>query len=194
MALLTGTVGYGILLSGRAQMPKCSKCGENKELDQFFIRRDRPGSHKSECKTCSSKRNKAWREARALDPDKMTKHKKDRTDYFNNTLSGAMHRKYKRIMLSIKRGRGVECTLTVTDLVDLFKEQNGRCALSGRLMLFPNGKQQADAVSVDRVDCNKGYTKDNVRLVTFQANCARGAWSDDQLWEFCNSVIERRGK
>lgn len=194
MQHLTDVLGCGILSDRGPTMPVCSKCKEEKDISQFRPRSDRPGSHKSECNACASARNKKWREDRALDPDKMAKYRKDRTDYFNNTVNGAMHRKYRRIMLSIKRGRGMECTITVTDLVDIFRAQGGKCALSGRPMQFPNGAQQADAVSVDRLDPNKGYTRDNIRLVTFQANCARGAWSDDQLLDFCNSVIERRGK
>lgn len=33
-------------------MKKCTKCGEEKDLSCFYLRKDRPCNHRSECKKC----------------------------------------------------------------------------------------------------------------------------------------------
>lgn len=45
------------------------------------------------------------------------------------------------------------------------------------------------APSVDRIDSSKGYTRDNVRLVIFAANCAMGSWGEDYLYGWAKSFI-----
>lgn len=175
-------------------MKTCVKCLREKPLTEFTIRRDRgEGARMARCKTCKGEQVKAWTEARNADPEKFKAWKDHRQEYFNTTVSGAMHRKYRRMMLAIKRGRNVECTITIPDLVMMFREQGGICPTTGWAMTFPDGTMRPDAVSIDRIDATKGYHLGNVRLVAWQANSALGPWGDIQLHKFCKSVVERNG-
>jgi len=62
-------------------------------------------------------------------------------------------------------------TITLKDLIQLYYEQNGRCKLSGeKLSLLPNSPLK---ISIDRIDSNKGYIKDNIQLVTKIVNQAK---------------------
>lgn len=86
--------------------------------------------------------------------------------------------------------RDLEFDLSVEDLQDIDKKQNGKCALSGITLEFRNqyGPSQPYQASVDRIDHNKGYTKDNVRLICIMANYCRNGYTDKDVIEFCRAV------
>ena len=44
--------------------------------------------------------------------------------------------------------------------------------------------------SIDRIDPEKGYTKDNVRLVSYWYNRTRNNWGDKLTVEMCQRVAE----
>ena len=44
--------------------------------------------------------------------------------------------------------------------------------------------------SIDRVDSDKGYVKDNVQLVTARTNLAKGNMSNEEFLEFCQMVTK----
>lgn len=73
----------------------------------------------------------------------------------------------------LKNGR-VECginTLTIEQLLELYKKQKGQCSISGvELSLLKNSNY---IVSIDRINSNKGYTIDNIHLVTKIVNQAK---------------------
>jgi len=48
------------------------------------------------------------------------------------------------------------------------------------------------AMSVDRIDPNKGYIKGNIRLVSRWYNIARSNWGDKFVLEMCQRVIKSR--
>jgi hypothetical protein len=50
----------------------------------------------------------------------------------------------------------------------LYKEQGGKCALSGQEMTFE--RYCENVVSVDRIDSSRGYVKGNIHLTTWWAN------------------------
>ena len=50
----------------------------------------------------------------------------------------------------------------------LYKEQGGKCALSGQKMTLK--RYCENAVSVDRIDSSRGYVKGNIHLTTWWAN------------------------
>jgi len=49
-----------------------------------------------------------------------------------------------------------------------------------------------DRASLDRIDSNKGYVKGyvkgNVQFIAFQVQCAKHAFSSEQLMKLCESV------
>jgi hypothetical protein len=83
--------------------------------------------------------------------------------------------------------------ITLDDVIAKYHKQRGRCALSGQPFNFeflpPGSGRKPDAVSIDRINPAKGYTKDNIRLVWAQANIARNAWSDQQLLKLALGIV-----
>ena len=51
--------------------------------------------------------------------------------------------------------------------------------------------QNPTKVSIDRIDSNIGYHVGNLQLVTWQINCAKNIWSNEQLIEVCIAVAEK---
>ena len=79
--------------------------------------------------------------------------------------------------------------VTPKQLRELWQRQAGRCAVTGRDLVVLQGMQHLNSPSVDRIDREKGYTLDNIRLVTYQTNCARLFGTDEQLRSFCRDVL-----
>lgn len=80
--------------------------------------------------------------------------------------------------------------LVLEDLYDLYKEQGGRCALTGFKMTYNPSKEFLDTnISADRIDNKKGYRKGNVRLVCRRMNVMRMDLTDSALREWCHLVL-----
>lgn len=77
--------------------------------------------------------------------------------------------------------------LTEEDLQSLLEKQFNKCALTG-IQFDLNSKW--DKPSLDRIDPSKGYSKDNIRLVTWRVNHCKGELSDYEFVEMCMSVAE----
>ena len=74
----------------------------------------------------------------------------------------AWQRKYKQ-----GREEAGMCSLTLTDLEQMYIKQRGRCYYSGLPMTFTSGMWKA---SPERLDNNKGYVEGNVVLVCLEFN------------------------
>ena len=59
---------------------------------------------------------------------------------------------------------------------NLFINQKGKCYWYGIVMELDSIKNSRNPakVTIDRLDCTKGYSKDNVVLTCYAANCGRG--------------------
>lgn len=94
----------------------------------------------------------------------------DYSKQVNLDKSGTTFMGYKGIYLSyfteIKKKaeiRNLDFNLKIEDFWNLFVKQGGKCAITGiRLRLGFKKKQTA---SLDRIDSNKGYNKDNIQWV-----------------------------
>jgi len=86
--------------------------------------------------------------------------------------------------------RGFPFSLTVDDLVKLWENQDGRCALSGiKMELATKGQHEPWLASLDRIDSQGGYVLENVRLVTWMVNRALASWGDERFLEMCRAVV-----
>ena len=81
-----------------------------------------------------------------------------------------------------------EFTLTIKDILELKKTQNNLCVLSGKELIWER-KSGFNQASVDRIDNNKGYIKDNIQLVCFKINRSRSDLEIDEFIELCRSVV-----
>lgn len=102
-----------------------------------------------------------------------------------------------RMQLSQAKARakkkGLEFDLDVAWMRDKLKEQNGCCAISGVKLKASKSpgrsKTHKHTATFDRIDPNKGYTKDNVQILTYIANVCKNAFTQEDVMEFAFSVV-----
>jgi len=74
---------------------------------------------------------------------------------------------YNRLKYRAKQ-KGIPFTLTMTDLNDLSIPLT--CPVLGIPLRTERGRQTDNSISIDRIDSNKGYTPDNIIVVSWKAN------------------------
>lgn len=147
---------------------QCSKCGEIKSENDFY---ENQRGHR--CKECVLKITRDYKRKKRLNPEHRKKEgikqKERRVRLWQNTL---LH--------DSKRGK-IEHTLTVNDINEIFKNQNGLCYWFNVPLIPSDKKKHPQQPSLDRIDGNKGYTKDNVVLCCYSANIGRNE-NDLETW------------
>ena len=87
--------------------------------------------------------------------------------------------------------RGIkEFTITAEDLISLYREQEGRCVVSGVILTHHkdgHGNKEFN-ISIDRIDNTLGYTLDNVRLVAYRLNMMRGGLTNDMFYWWVRTI------
>ena len=72
--------------------------------------------------------------------------------------------------------KGIEYSLVKEDL-----PLPATCPVLGIPLFYTKGKRTDNTPSVDRIDPTRGYTKDNVVVVSWKANNMKGSMSFDEL-------------
>lgn len=100
--------------------------------------------------------------------------------------NSTLHRTLKSILGGIKRSekrmkKGFDLTLDF--LLCLWEEQEGKCAITGIEMTHKKGKGTHffSNLTIDRIDSNIGYIKENVQLACMWANVAKGACTTEEF-------------
>ena len=129
----------------------------------------------------------------------------DSPRYQYNECKGCLHkrhRKYnrepayriKRIIRDARanaKRRGLDFSIDAKDLLDIYENQGGKCALSGHEMTLGSSDDlelRRYAASPDRIDNERGYTNDNVWLVCQHANSMKSSTNLEDFIEWCRAV------
>jgi len=165
----------------------CNVCEQSLPITEYHKRATGRSGHMTTCKSCTSARaalrykekkqhilavGKKWRE-------------KQRTD-----IHGNFELYFKRLVKRVK-------TLSVEDCLDLYKKQNGLCAISGvplTCIVGELGEHPKTNASLDRIvhgEVGGQYTKDNVRLVCAIVNYMRLNQSDEELLWWSHQIVQK---
>jgi hypothetical protein len=153
----------------------CSICKENKSIDDFNKNSATNNGLQSHCKDCGHNLSKKR----------------------FSTLDGFMLRLYHNVVHNLKkRAKNLECEITKEDLINLYNKQEGYCKLSGIKMTHlayttkgNNNVLNPWNVSVDRIDSTKGYTKNNIQLVSVLINRMKSDQKDEQFYDMCQLIV-----
>jgi len=153
----------------------CTGCGVYKTADSFYVSNSKRNTLKLTyvCIECSKRKIKTYRE----------------------TENGYWVGLWNNLSGNAKR-RNIEVSITKEDLKSLWELQGGLCAVTGvpmqKASASKSGVKNQFRASVDRIDNEKGYTIDNVRMVCSQVNVMRMDLTDDQLRFWCSAVVKEK--
>ncbi len=143
----------------RLPVKRCSKCNENKTLDQFSKKLGKI------CKSCCSKYDSKYRNT------------------FNGFFKDMLNSMKKHANTRLDK-RGI-IEINKEDLINLWHKQEGKCYYSGIVM---NCKTNHNwKCSPERLDPNIGYTKENTVLVCLEFNIQK-QWSLNKMESLINLV------
>lgn len=104
--------------------------------------------------------------------------------FFNRTISKTKWR--------VKNsGRGFY--IDIDDIMNLYKKQNGKCALTGKTLEFTRGGDfgygcNPNAATIDRINSDIGYWPDNIQLTRWIANCAKNSTDNGEFINLCHDI------
>lgn len=189
----------------------CTECNVTKPITEFSVTRRkskqvlRNGStfkrslnsstpeitYNTYCKTCCSLRAKEFR--------RKYKETTGSSDYRGSGLNTQYSKEDRPLMSAIRRRltqskcnakrTGVVIDLTERYLYEIFKKQQGKCALSGVPMLIDGNTNLR--LSLDKIIPENGYVVGNVQWTIFAANRAKGDLTTKDFIRLCGLVIER---
>lgn len=88
------------------------------------------------------------------------------------------------------KDRNLEWSLSFDDLDALWEKQEGKCIFTGTVMCTKSGA--INKGSLDRIDSNKGYMKDNVQFTCSDINFAKKNKTDEDFIKMCLAVVNHR--
>ncbi len=101
--------------------------------------------------------------------------------FFNDFKRNSAGEKSRR-----KLRRNIDFSITIEYMWELFLQQNKKCALTGiELIMRPARIRTA---SIDRIDCKKGYTTENVQWVHKDINRMKNIFDQEYFIETCKKV------
>jgi hypothetical protein len=188
---------------------KCSRCKRMLELGFFYIDK-KTREHESECAQCKKvfntndyylgsicKRGHDWSNTKESLRSKSHGHcvicireqgrRKRRICVASSMVREARAR---------AKEKGWEFNLSKDLMYELNDQQQGKCVYTGveldwdRQTSKVNEKNQL-RVSLDRIDSSKGYTRENVQLVTTIANISKNVQTHEEFITFCKIVAEK---
>lgn len=198
----------------------CYVCGEEKSLDEFHRHRGRKDGHADSCKPCRGKivslyantdgakvaRAKFWAEYKEREKEKLQDYhrdyqrnmtddqKRDRDARSLRRRRATPRQNLYAMLYSAAKRRPTENVATLDDLVEMYEGQKGLCAVSGMKMEWAagcTGKKLATSISLDRIDNDKGYEIENIRLVCWQVNVFKNNWTDEQMISMARAIVDK---
>lgn len=164
-----------------AGMQRCKVCQTEKILADFYANgcfSDGIKKYRSRCKAC------VLELAKQAQPKLYASKAAKRSSSAKNFMSGVLNHAAKR-----KQHLGFNIDLVY--LLQIYWQQNGRCAITGVEMTYSAGKGRvATNISIDRIDSSLGYVRGNVQLVCDIANRIKQDLSHDELKLWCQRILE----
>lgn len=154
----------------------CAKCKKTFEVANFSADKYSKDGLQSVCRKCQCVKT-------AVTQSKFS-------SFIKKILNDANQRSKKK---------NIQFDITKENIETLYEKQKGLCALSGTKMTYNaiNDRQEGDChilnpdnISIDRIDPNQGYVKNNIQLVCAIVNRIKFEMTECELFDFCCQVIQ----
>lgn len=151
----------------------CLQCQEEKISTEFYYNHNRNQRMKT-CKTCNKNRSTSYQNKRIVNND---------IKFILTRRSGDIRRRCKLTGLEVAKDLN-------KILLRLWNEQDGKCVYTGKEM-SPNGfHTDLYAVTVDKIDPQKGYIDGNLVLCSRISNAMKQNLSLLELRELCSLILK----
>ena len=158
---------------------KCTKCGQIKNVDEFYTRL---GKSSTRCKSCE---NESKKEYNTKHPDKQSRWN-TQWRMRNPIEAWALDTLYKHD----KKGYKIE--ISNEQLVSIAK-LTPRCEICGLELKWrheeKNGKISLDSPTLDRLHSNDVINKDNIQIICLKCNTTKHNRSMDEFIDYCENVL-----
>ena len=155
----------------------CTICSQTKTIDKFY-----KSQRGKKCISCVLEKARKYKKNKRSNIDvrkiEGQKQKERRVRLWQNTL------------INDSKKRGKEHTLTVNNINEMYENQNGLCYWFKIPLIPSNNSKDPQQPSLDRLDRNKGYTKDNVVLTCYSANIGRNENNLETWKNFLNLLFK----
>ena len=156
----------------------CHKCGKFLPVDNFaksdhYLYRD---CHDARCRNCKTKRANEIKKS------------------FTSDIALLKILQIRFLCAKERASRkNIPFDITKDYLKELWKKQNGRCAISNIPMTFELGNGRTPTnISLDQIDHKKGYTIGNTQLVCMAVNQMKSDLQMDELYMFCENILSNK--
>jgi hypothetical protein len=174
----------------------CSMCKIEKPLTDFpeiktttnsyRKRGTNHGTHENRCRPCKAEYARAWR-------------KKAPTNYRGSGKLSGIPEEHRLLLSAISdrlmhaKQRAIQYNQPAPDidreyLYQLYKDQGGKCALSGVPLKVEKGS--VACLSLDKIHPNLGYIKGNVQWLAWAVNRAKGDMDEAVFIDMCKQILE----
>jgi len=170
----------------------CETCGCTFERNKSEVNRNIAKGRKIYCSLSCFGKNSSnhLKKYKEVNTENIKKYCNNKADCFSP------FRWYFNVSKKHAQKNNREFSITLIDLKNQWELQDGKCPLTGwnmKTMINTKYSNQLemtpDRASLDRIDSSKGYTKDNIRFISLIAQYAKNKWSDNDVKNFCKSVI-----
>ena len=154
---------------------KQCKCGATNP-EEFY------SYHNYICKRCHVQ--KQIKKYHSLSPEEKRLKKAKQNEWVKNN--------YLHYRVTGSRARAKECgipfNITVDDVQEVWEKQGGKCYYTDQPMILGPSPRRWQCVSIDRVDSNRGYEKDNIVLCRGIVNLVKNELSVSELLEIVDNI------
>jgi len=155
-------------MSNLALLPTTKCCNRCKTYLPFSLfsrnsaNNDKLSSHCKDCDKKGQDKIKAKNYTKRLQQDRQYRAVKHQT--FDYRLKALLNASKQRASI-----KNIEHSITVEDLKDIYPK-DGCCPVFGFKLEFGNAGFRDHSPSIDKIDPSKGYTKDNIQILSWRAN------------------------
>jgi len=144
---------------------KCNTCEQELPLVEYSKNSANKDRLQSNCKKCDNEYQRKRRvENKEYSLDYQRKYQANRRKDFNYRLQMLLNASKQRASLKNR-----EHTITLDDIKDLYPV-DGKCPVFGFDLEFNSQGFRETSPSIDRIDSTKGYTRDNIQIISWKAN------------------------
>ena len=154
----------------------CSNCKENKPFSEFSKNKASSDGLQYKCRPCDV----AYQAKRRIENpqqqlDYQRAYQKNKRKDYNYRLQMLINASKQRA-----KNKNREHNITVEDIKAIYP-LDGCCPIFGMKLEFNSAGFRENSPSIDRVDSTKGYTPDNIQIISWKANRIKGYASTQEL-------------